>query len=509
MIHVLLAVLTGMYVVAAVGLAIFSCSLFVLLGLWAWHRRRAMLLPSIDEAALPEVLVQLPIYNEADVVERLLAAVAALDYPADRLMIQVLDDSDDETAERVAACVRQQRQRGISMVHVRRSERTGYKAGALAHGLVLSSAPFIAIFDADFVPQPDFLRRTVPHFMTDERVGIVQARWAHLNAGQNLMTRSQAMSIDGHFVIEQTARSRGGLLVSFNGTGGLWRRACLEAAGGWSHATVSEDLDLSYRVQMCGWRLLYLPDVTVPAELPPQVAAYKRQQFRWAKGTTQNLLRHLPALWRSPRLTLVQKGMGTLHLAQYLPQPLIVLLTLLTPILMVYGLLQTLPLAPLGVTGLAAPLMYVLSQQALYRDWPRRLLAFPVLLAIGSGVSINNTVGVIEALLRRPSVFKRTPKFARANWKHSRYALRPEWTLFLEMGMVVYTAVGGLAALRLMPGIAPFLFAQTYGFGAVVVWSVMEWWQIRRASDDAAPAVLPPEHLQAEHERSVSPSNRR
>lgn len=476
----MMALLTLLYVAAAVGLAIFSCSIFVLLVLWGVHRRTRPAPPVVDEAALPAVVVQLPIYNEAEVVERLLRAVAALDYPRARLTIQVLDDSDDETVDIAAAWTAHFAEQGVPVQHIRRPQRIGYKAGALAYGLQLTDAPVVAIFDADFVPDPDFLRRTVPYLLQEPQIGIVQARWAHLNAGQNLMTRSQAMSIDGHFVVEQTARSRGGLLVSFNGTGGIWRRACLDDAGGWSHATVSEDLDISYRAQMRGWRLVYLPEVAVPAELPPQVAAYKRQQFRWAKGTTQNLLRHLPALWRCGRLSLMQKVMGTLHLGQYLPQPLIVLLTLLTPVLLVDGVLQRLPLAALGITGLAAPIMYVISQQALYPDWPARLLAFPVLLAIGSGVSVNNTVGVIEAFLGRPSVFQRTPKFARTHWEQSAYALRPDAMLVIEAGLAVYTGLGAWVALRTLPGIAPFLLAQTYGYGAVVAWSVWEWWRAFR-----------------------------
>ncbi|MDX1994686.1 MAG: glycosyltransferase [bacterium] len=476
----LLTVFTLIYSLAAVALAVFASAIFVLLILWWVHRRRVAVPPLVDEAHWPQVTVQIPIYNEAAVVERVLLAAAALDYPREKLHLQLLDDSDDDTADLAAALTAELRAQGVNLDHIRRPQRVGYKAGALAYGLTLTDAPFIAIFDADFVPPPDFLRQTIPYFLADDQLGIVQTRWAHLNPTQNLITRTQAMSIDAHFVVEQTARSRGGLLLSFNGTGGIWRRAAIDDAGGWSHATLAEDLDLSYRAQMRGWRYLYLPDVAVPAELPPQIAAYKRQQARWAKGTTQNLLRHLGDLWRNPRLNVFQKGMGTLHLCQYLPQPLILLMTLLTPPLLLAGVAQNLPLGFLGITGLAAPLMYLVSQQVLYRDWPRRMIAFPLLIAVGSGVSLNNTVAVIEALLRRPSIFKRTPKFSDQAWTHNRYALRLEWTFGLEVALALYTALGGLLALRLAPGLAPFLFGQTYGFSAIVLWSLWDEARVRR-----------------------------
>lgn len=474
----LLTVLTVLYIIAATLLFVYSCSIFVLLALWWIHRRDVPARPELRDADWPRVTVQLPIYNEAAVVARLIDAIAALDYPADRLRIQVLDDSDDDTSALAAKLVARWRRAGLDMTHLRRPRRTGYKAGALAYGLERTQDDLIAIFDADFAPEPNFLRETVPYFVADPQLGILQARWAHLNADQNLITRSQAMSIDGHFLIEQTGRNRGGLLVSFNGAGGLWRRACIVDAGGWSSETIAEDLDLSYRAQLRGWRFLYLPDVAVPAEIPPQIAAYKRQQARWAKGTTQNLLCHLGDVWRCPRLNWFQKLMGTLHLCQYAPQPLLLLMALLTLPLMLNGVLAKLPLAPLGIAGLAAPLMYVISQRCLYADWPRRLVAFPLLLAIGSGMVFNNTIGVAEAILHRPSIFKRTPKFSGQDWQHSRYALRPDWTTLVEGLLAVYAFAGGVLALRRSPGIAPFLFAQAYGFGTLALWGAFEGYSV-------------------------------
>ncbi|RMG82508.1 MAG: glycosyltransferase [Chloroflexi bacterium] len=478
---ILSSILLVVYGMLAVSLAVFTGGIWVLLAIWLYKGRRPTPPPpTIDE--WPHVVVQLPLYNEQSVVERLLAAVTALDYPQDRLTIQVLDDSTDDTQQLVSRLVWHYRTQGIDIHHIRRPNRRDYKAGALAYGQTLVDAPFIAVFDADFIPPVDFLRRTVPYFVADERLGILQARWSHLNAEQNLITRTQAMSIDGHFVIEQTARQRGGLLVSFNGTGGIWRRACIEDAGGWQGDTLTEDLDLSYRAQMRGWRFFYIPELAVPAEIPPQVLAFKRQQARWAKGTTQNLLKLFLPLWRNSQLGLLQKCMGTLHLFQYIPHLLLWLLVLLTPAMLVTGQLDKLPLAPLGVVGLGAPLMYAISQYRLYKGWARRLLVLPVLLAAGSGLVVNNGLAVLGALLGKDEEFKRTPKFNRQSWQQSRYALRPDKTLVLECAMLVYTLWGAGLALRLNPGIMPFLLMQAFGLAVVVGYGLMEAWALRQHS---------------------------
>jgi cellulose synthase/poly-beta-1,6-N-acetylglucosamine synthase-like glycosyltransferase len=470
----LLAILTIIYIISAIGLAIFSASIFVLILLWFIHRNHKPVLPHISDDDLPPVLIQLPIYNEKFVVRQLLQAMIALDYPKDRLYIQILDDSTDDTVNIIADLARHYQRLGWQMTHVRRPQRVEYKAGALQYGLGENDAPFVAIFDADFVPAPDFLRQTIPYFLTNPQIGIVQGRWAHLNAEQNLITRSQAMSVDGHFVIEQTARSRGGLLLSFNGTAGVWRRSCIEDAGGWTAQTTAEDLDLSFRAQMRGWKVLYLPDVAVPAELPPQIAAYKAQQSRWAKGVTQNLFRLLPGLWRSEHLNIFQKIMATIHLFQYVTQVWLLILTILNPVLMLTGVLQTLPLAPLGLLGLAAPIMYVISQRQLYDNWLSRLIAFPVLLAIGSGVMFTNTIGVIEAITRRPNNIKRTPKFSGGAWANNQYALSIDWTIFCEIALTLYTASAGILAISSMPTLIPLYAMQSYGFGTIVFWGMMQ-----------------------------------
>jgi cellulose synthase/poly-beta-1,6-N-acetylglucosamine synthase-like glycosyltransferase len=477
---VIVTIFAFVYMLCALGLVLFSLNLSVLFVLWLLHRNDDVALPSLNGSEWPTVTVQLPIYNENAVAERLIDTVAAMDYPRNRLQIQIVDDSDDETSATVAKLVSQYQCAGMNITHVQRTNREGFKAGGLAYGLQHSDDEFIAMFDADFMPFSDFLRRTIPYFVADSELGIIQTRWIHLNAQQNLLTRIQALGIDRHFVVEQMARNRGGLLTGFNGSGGVWRRSCIDDSGGWSGKTETEDLDLSYRAQMRGWHYLYLPDVEVAAELPPQIIALKRQQARWSKGTTQNLLQLSGRLWRCKNLNIFQKVMGTLHLCQYLPQTMLLILTLLTPPLLLANVLERLPLISVGVVSLVAPMMYLASQYRLYTDWGRRFLVLPILMAVGSGMVFNNTMASMQALLRRPSVFKRTPKFSDKSWQNSRYALRLNWTVLFEVLMIIYTAFGGVVALFKMPGMAPFLFLQTYGFGAVVFWSVFEEWKIRR-----------------------------
>lgn len=471
----LTTVLTWIYVLSAVSLSAFAAGSFVLLLLWLIHARRASLSLACDSADLPTVTVQLPVYNERMVIARLIEAAAALDYPPDRLCIQILDDSTDDTADVIAQTVARLRRVGAPcLVHVRRGSREDYKAGALAFGLAQTDADFIAVFDADFIPPPDFLQRVMPHFAQDAALGMVQTRWGHLNPFENLLTRAQVLSLDGHFGVEQTARSRGGLLLNFSGSGGVWRSDCIRDAGGWSGATLCEDLDLSYRAQLAGWRLRYLPGVVVPAELPPQLAAYKQQQARWAKGSTQNLLRLGGRLWGSRRLSFWQKLLGTLHLGQYLAQPLMLLLLLLTPPVAWLGGLEHLPLASLGIAGIGPPLLFLAAQISLYRDWPRRVLAFPVLVAVGTGLSLSNTLAVLSALRGAPNVFRRTPKFRGSVWQRSRYAQPVDSTLAGEVLLALYALGGGVMLIQAGSSLAVFLFVYAYAFGVVAAWGLLE-----------------------------------
>jgi cellulose synthase/poly-beta-1,6-N-acetylglucosamine synthase-like glycosyltransferase len=472
--------LKGLYLLTALLLAVYaSGTLLLLLSYW-WHRHEHTTPPAVHD--WPSVVVQLPIYNERHVVARLLDAAARLDYPRDRLHIQLLDDSTDDTSTLAAAHIAALRQTGLHVDHIRRDNRAGYKAGALAHGLAQTSAELAAVFDADFIPPADFLRRTVPYFSANPRLGMVQTRWGHLNPGDNLLTRGQALALDGHFVVEQTARSRAGWLINFNGSAGIWRVACIRDAGGWRDTTLTEDLDLSYRAQLNGWRFLYLPDVVVPAELPPQMMAYKQQQARWARGSTSALLLTVGPLWRAP-LTLTQRIVATLHLCQYVPHPLMLLMLLLTPLLLALNSLNGIPLGPLGVLGLAPPLIYAASQQALYPDWRRRMLAFPLLLVLGTGIAWTNTCAVVGALIPRaqPAEFRRTPKFA-ARWTGSAYALRPDVSTIIEALLAVYALAGALLALQRQPALAPWLALYAYAFGMMVALSLRDHWLMYRSA---------------------------
>lgn len=376
--------------------------------------------PGADQ---PPVLVQLPVYHERDVVGRLVAAAGALDWPSDRLRIQLLDDGSgvgsDDSVALGAAAIAALRQRGIEAVHVRRPERSGFKAGALAHGLAVDAAhpggaaPFVAIFDADFVPGRDFLQRALPTLAADAGVAFVQGRWEHLNPTASLLTRAQAIGIDGHFAIEQGARAWSGLSLNFNGTCGVWRRQAIEDSGGWQHDTLTEDLDLSYRAQLRGWRAAYDLELAVPGELPPTLEAWRAQQFRWAKGSLQTARKLLPAVWRSdwPRS---RKLGATMHLTHYLVHPAMVASMVLAPIATL--VLRHVPAlaAVLGtlllLAGLVPPLLlYAVAQWRLQRPL-RRLLALPALMSFGTGIALANTRAAWQALRGRTSEFVRTPK---------------------------------------------------------------------------------------------------
>jgi cellulose synthase/poly-beta-1,6-N-acetylglucosamine synthase-like glycosyltransferase len=374
-------------------------------------------------------------------------AVAALDWPADRLEIQVLDDSDDETTgivRREAAALRAEGYR-VEVLH--RSSPTGYKAGALALGTSRAQGDFIAIFDADFCPLPDFLHRTIPHLVADPGLGMVQARWAHLNTGHSLVTRIQALALDAHFSVEHLARSRAGLLMNFNGAAGVWRKEAIIDAGGWQTDTVTEDLDLSYRAQLTGWRVRYLPDVVAPAELPPLVTAFKAQQARWAKGASQCLRKLAGPIVRSGRLSFIQKMMALLHLSGYMNQPLLLLMILLTLPVVIMD-----PVFPgfvgwLGGLASIPPLLYILGQMHFYRDWPRRVLIYPALMLLWIGLSWSVTLAVLDGLLNWGGPFVRTPKFhlrgGAGDWRASAY--RPQagrtWIGEVALGLYVWLAL--------------------------------------------------------------------
>ncbi len=445
------------------------------------------------DATWPVVTVQLPLFNEAHVAERLIDACVALEYPRHRLEIQVLDDSTDHTADLVARRVAHWRSRGHDIVHIHRTHRTGYKAGALQNGLRLARGTLIALFDADFIPPPHFLRHTVPHFR-EARVGMVQARWGHLNAGGSLLTRIQAFGLDAHFAVEQYVRSLAGCFLNFNGTAGVWRLACIEAAGGWQSDTLTEDLDLSYRAQLLGWQFRYLPDLEVPAELPVDVNAFRTQQFRWTKGAAQTALKMLGPLWRSAQPMRV-KLEGTLHLTAHVVFPFVVLVAALhAPLLLLKSRGQGpgevyFAVMGLGLIGfLGFFLAQLFAQRALYPDWGRRLLLFPVFMAGSMGMALNNTRAIGQALLGKHSAFVRTPKYdvrPRATgqaWWRSQYAqTRLPAIVWLELLLTLYCLAGLGMTLALGEWAAvPFQALFTFGFGLVTGYNVRQHRQARR-----------------------------
>ncbi len=442
--------------------------------------------PSAD--ATPAVTIQLPIYNERHVAQRLIKAVAAMDWPGNKLQIQVLDDSTDDTTLQIQETLAELRAADLSanvqINHLHRRDRRGYKAGALHQGLATATGEFIAIFDADFIPQPDFLRRTIPAF-NDTNTGCVQARWGHLNPNTSLLTRAQAIGIDGHFVIEQQVRHLTGAFLNFNGTAGIWRRASLDHAGGWQGDTLTEDLDLSYRLQLKGWRIAYLPEVVVPAELPVQLYALKRQQFRWAKGSIQTALKLWRPLWRS-RQPLWRKLLASLHLTQYAVHPLMLLnLLLIWPVLMTQSsLLSLTPVVTVAAIG--PPLMYWVTMGYQGISWSSRLGRLGSLLALGTGLSVNNSWAVLQAIFGIESEFKRTPKFAVVNrstaWQASSYVLSGGWLLWVEVLLGLYALYMVSYSITMQQwGMMPWLLLYASGYAMVVGLTMVQRWQQRRA----------------------------
>ena len=374
------------------------------------EKRRAMTLPK----TWPPVTIQLPIYNEKYMIERLLRSVTNMDYPIDQLQIQVLDDSTDDTVELVNKLVKHYQDQGINIECIRRTKRKGYKAGALDFGLQTATGGLIGIFDADFVPHRDWLKRTVPLFQ-DKKLGCLQTRWGHTNRKYNSLTQAEAMAIDGHFIVEQTVRSRNDFFLNFNGTAGLWRKECIEDAGGWQWDTLTEDLDLSYRAQLGGWKIEYLPDVVVPAELPAQVEAFKKQQFRWAKGSFQVVRKILPRIFIESNLPWKIRVMALLHLTGYFVHPLMVALLILT---LPVGLLvpEAFKLFPLSVVaGIGPPLLYAVASAPRVPPLRERLTLIPLMTIMGFGISLSTSIAVLEGLMGKGGRFIRTPKLNLSN----------------------------------------------------------------------------------------------
>ncbi len=472
------------------------CYLSVLLGLSAYgiHRfciiylflknRSKHVLPKEQFATLPRVTVQLPVFNEFYVIRRLIESVSKLDYPKELLQIQILDDSTDETRQIAADETVRLKAKGFDIEHIHRTDRTGFKAGALAGGMDQASGEFIFILDADFVPGPDVLKKCIDYF-TDDKVGMVQMRWGHLNRNYSLLTKVQAMFLDGHLLLEQTARSRSGRFFNFNGTAGIWRKSCIIDADGWHYDTLTEDLDLSYRAQMRGWQFVYLPDVTVPAELPVDMNGFKSQQHRWTKGSIQTCKKLLPEVWKAD-LPLLIKLEATAHLTSNFGYLLLVFLcVLILPQSFaakqsgLYTMLVDIPI--FLATSVSIALFYLVAQAHLNpRGWFKEIWLFPLTLALATGMSINNARGVIEAILNRHSEFSRTPKYGissgRAPIRRVRYMPLKSLLPAFEILFALYFAYCMWNAVSLGHWMSvPFLLIFLGGFSYVASKSIGFW----------------------------------
>ena len=438
-------------------LSIYGIHRFVMATLYRIYRKDIPH-PDAKFSDLPRVTIQLPMFNERYVIERLIDAVCEIRYPREKLQIQVLDDSIDETQKIAADAVARKREQGFDIVYIHRDDRTGFKAGALEAGLKTATGEFVAVFDADFVPQPDFLERTI-HFFTNEKVGMVQVRWEHLNREYSLLTRVQSILLDGHFVIEHTARNRSGRFFNFNGTAGIWRKSTIADAGGWQHDTITEDLDLSYRAQSKGWQFIYVNESTTPAEVPVEMVAFKTQQHRWAKGSIQVAKKVLPKLLKS-RLPFKVKLEAWMHLTCNISYILMVILSLMMPLTVEFRVKNSwmtsiwVDAIVFICASVSIMMFYLLAQkEARKQTFMQRLAYLPIVMSLGIGLSINNCRAVIEALVGYKTGFVRTPKYgvtkSGESFKHVKYGFKLNWQPWVETAMGIYFVWGIVHAISL------------------------------------------------------------
>ena len=432
----------------------------------------------------PEVTIQLPLYNEKYVICRLIDAVIRIEYPKDKLEIQVLDDSTDETVDIAKEHIQKYVDQGYDIKHVHRTNRKGFKAGALKEGLKTAKGEFVAIFDADFIPRKKFLIRTLPYFQKDEKLGLVQTRWEHLNRDYSLITKTEAIALDGHFVIEQAVRNRAGFFINFNGTGGIWRKECIFDAGNWQADTLTEDLDLSYRAQMKGWKFKYLVNFTSPAELPSEINSLKSQQFRWTKGAIETAKKIYPKVLRS-HLPLKMKIQSFIHLCSNLAYPFILIAGILNlPVLLikeggqyddVFKFMSIFIFA-----FISSFIFYLYSQKDVYADWQKRVIYFPVFLSGSMGLSVNNTIAVIEGLINKKSEFVRTPKFKimdnKDSWIDKKYLTRKlSYATIIEAILAVYCFTGVvLSIVYAQIAALPFQLMFSLGYGMMAFLSIRQ-----------------------------------
>ncbi len=466
-------VVVVLYFIVLIVLSIYGIHRYIMVHLFRKYREQNPSITSRFEE-LPPVTVQLPVYNEMYVVERLIDAVCRIDYPLEKFEVQVLDDSTDETQHIAKAVVERYQAKGIDIKYIHRTDRTGFKAGALAAGFVEARGEYVVIFDADFIPCPEILMKTI-HYFTNPEIGMVQVRWGHINSEYSLLTRIQSIMLDGHFVVEHIARNRSGRFFNFNGTAGIWRREAIAESGGWQHDTLTEDLDLSYRAQLKGWKFLFVPDVVAPAEVPVEVNSYKSQQHRWAKGSIQTARKILPRVMKS-NLPWQIKLEAFFHLSNNISYLLMMILSFFTlPSLVIRYqrgwqniMILDLPIFLIGTISVFS--FYVFSQKEIYRDWPWRIKYIPLLMSLGIGLSVNNSKAVLEALLGYQTEFKRTPKYCiernSDNWQHKKYRVGKNALAVIEMVFALYFAFTiGYAFLNGFFFSIPFLFLFFFGFG--------------------------------------------
>ncbi|MBZ5580321.1 MAG: glycosyltransferase [Acidobacteriia bacterium] len=462
------------YFTVLIILSVYGLHRYDIIRTYFKHRKKATGEPTQRFDSLPPVTIQLPIYNERYVVERLIEEVVKIEYPKELLQIQVLDDSTDDTAPFAEALVERYHALGYPLEYHHRSNRHGFKAGALQEGLETATGEFVAIFDADFCPPADFLYRTIQHF-ADPQVGVVQTRWSYLNRDYNFLTEVEAMLLDGHFILEHGARSRAGYFFNFNGTAGILRKAMIADAGGWQHDTLTEDSDLSYRAQLKGWRFVYLPGLDCPSELPVEMHGFQVQQSRWAKGLTQVAVKLLPSILRADVPKRV-KAEAFLHLTPNISYPLMVVVSaLMLPVMIVRFYMGVWQMVAFDLPLIAASfwsisLFYVVAQRELYpKNWKRSILMLPMLIAVGVGLTIINTRAVLEALLGIQTAFARTPKYnlsdRQVNLEVKKYRRRSGWLPYAEILVGFYFVSMVVFAIQTSNFFAiPFLLLFVFGY---------------------------------------------
>jgi cellulose synthase/poly-beta-1,6-N-acetylglucosamine synthase-like glycosyltransferase len=476
-----LNILNSLYIILLAVISLFGLNALIItiLYLVRFLQKKPCPLPPEN---WPQVVVQIPLYNEEFVAERIIDQICAFNYPREKLQIQVLDDSTDKTTEIARQRVAYHRNLGSNIILIHRSNRKGYKAGALEGGLAKTQAEFIAVFDADFLPPKDYLRKVIPYLTSNPSLGMVQARWGHINRESNLITRTQALFLDGHQIVEQVARSRSGLICNFNGSGGVWRAQCIRESGGWQMDTLSEDIDLSFRAQMAGWKLTFLPDLVVPGEIPPGISIFKQQQYRWNFGYAQVMKKLMVRLWKTKNLTFAQRFFGSFQLAATLNHLAgLFIFVLCVPLAFLHPR-QPSSLGLISIATSGPSILFAAAQIFGYHDSPfrklYRLIHLPLLVFITIGTSINNSQAVLSALSGKQAEFIRTPKYnlnakgkKTDQKKNGDSANSQVWIEFL---FCIYMAIGLCIALQRAPELIPLAALGMISFGFVGIAELAE-----------------------------------